>query len=855
MRRFFKWFIRILGVAGVVLSIGLLFYILSARGIAERQILQALRDLGIDDASVEVRSIGTNHLQITHLNMGDQAGLRIGAVGVDYALSLTGQVQVKTIDISGAQLDLRLRDGKLDIGPLANFKSSDSQSYADDELPFDVLKLRAASVRLEWNGRHFTLPVQATLTHQGSGVCDVDATITLLGLDIPVKGTIDFTAPEADSTQSVRPMADGISFNLNALFEGTSILIAGHQGGTRDPFSLMVSVPNTEQNTTAPFQCKVVLLRRDEGSKITVRASGQSEQFDLLLAQFGLISRGLHTTFDAELDLTTAKGTAKINLAADTVSVQASGTAALLHKPVFAMDLTADWATDLHIQSSATSGLSFDRIDLPHETQRRSIDGGSLLTHFDLMIPRDGTAGRWPRLALDVGIKAWAAHLGANEIAADESAIAMTLTTDENHQLVASGTFTIANGRFASTASGVVLAGINAVVPVRLGSSKNENPPVKPSFEIQKIQYKDDTFAALTGTMSLVDGLLLADLDWPIFDQAPAKVTASIDIASGFAGRVTAKVHDLHITDEKLVATKLRAAKAFQVTGYFGLDAEIAFDGSGVTPRVVLTVRDATFASGAIDFTARGINTTITLNSFAPLSTLPNQRLAASEGNIGKLQFSNAILNFRLDAIDAMVLELAAWRVGEKGRFWVHAARFNPMNPVLETQVFIEDMSVATWLSILQDGEVKGEGYMYGRLPIRVDQNSEFALTFGEGFLYAKPGKGWIKLSDRPEIQKQAYKSLEEAIAALTRDAQARLLEAVNDFEFDILKFDFVRENNGIRCVVFTSGSGRTGFKQPIGGLTVNIHNFGELLSKQFLRNTDSLGAVDDVLQRIFEGR
>ena len=111
-----------------------------------------------------------------------------------------------------------------------------------------------------------------------------------------------------------------------------------------------------------------------------------------------------------------------------------------------------------------------------------------------------------------------------------------------------------------------------------------------------------------------------------------------------------------------------------------------------------------------------------------------------------------------------------------------------------------------------------------------------------------------MKLSDRPQARREIYTVIEDAIANVARDARLMLLEAVNDYEFDTLKFDFVRQNNGVRCVVFTSGRGRTGARQPIGGFTVNINNFGALLSKQFLRSADSVGAVDDLLKRLFEG-
>jgi hypothetical protein len=289
------------------------------------------------------------------------------------------------------------------------------------------------------------------------------------------------------------------------------------------------------------------------------------------------------------------------------------------------------------------------------------------------------------------------------------------------------------------------------------------------------------------------------------------------------------------------------------MTGLFNVDAKFDVRGLGVKPLITLDARDASFSSAAIDFVATGLSTSVTFDSLAPLTTLPNQRLHAERGHLGKLNFGNAVLNFRMDSLESFVVELAGWSVGGRGRFWTHAVRFNPLKPVIETQVFIEDMSVKEWLEILQEGEVEGQGFLYGRIPVRWDASKEIQLTFGEGFLYAKPGKGWIRISESKEVRQYLFSTLKETLANLQQEAQRRLLEAIRDYEYDTLQFDFIREGSEVLCRVTTKGRGRSGAKQEIGQLQVDIHNFGVLLSQRLLRNVDSVGAIDDALRRMFE--
>jgi hypothetical protein len=857
MRPVLKWSFRILGIAGVAAAIGLGLYISFAPGFAERKILAALRGMGIDDASVEVRSVGASHLQITNLNLGDGAGLTVGAVGVDYSISPAGGLRIKTIDIVGARLDLRLSDGKLDLGPLGDIKTGEGQSMADDPVPFDLLRLRAGSVLVEWRGRRFALPVDVTLTHKGKGECDALAVVTLLGVQVGFKGTIDFTAPPMppDGTMpSADPLkAAGIRFQLATADLGQPIEIQGWINGEAGNMNIAVSTGSGDAAADA-ISATAMLTRNTQETSLTIKASGRPAKSRHALPGLSLETEKADVLFDARIDLNTGTIDGSLALRAGSLIALGGGRTVTLTEPAIKARLSGSW-NDQAVTLALGKDTAFafkDAVMTGGKDELRA--GGAAITldtgRFILPLASGGTE---PGVQIALHSSPLDVRMGASRLTLDGFESRIDLSLNRENEPTLAGSVKVHNAGFENSDAAVQFAGITAEVPFTLGRPRAAG--VGDGFEVKAVRWNQDTFAAMKGTLAVDHGVLKVDINWPVFDEAPIKVAGSVDLLNGFAGRIKASVHDLRITDEQAVAKRLKAAEPFRVTGTFDLDADLTIAGGVIAPRIVVAATDASFTAGKLDFVATGINTTLTLDSLSPLRTLPNQRLAIREGHLGKLAYRNAIINFRLDAIDALAVELAAWSVGERGRFWVHAARFNPAAPVLETQVFIDDMSVAEWLEIIQDGKVAGEGWLYGRIPMRVDQASEFVLTFGEGFLYAKPGKGWVRLSSRDTTPQQIYKTLEEAIANLAREAQERLLAAVMDFEFDTLKFDFIREDKGVLCRIATTGRGRTGLKQEVGGLTVNIHNFGTLLSRQLLRGTDSVGAIDDAIRRALEGK
>ena len=124
MQRARKWLFRIVGIGAVVMAAVMFVYVNWAPDLARQQVIAQLERMGINSASVEVRSITTGRIQITNVVIGKGAGLRVGSIGIDYDLPVFQSLRIRNIDIVGAECEVHIRDGRIDFGPLMNIRST-----------------------------------------------------------------------------------------------------------------------------------------------------------------------------------------------------------------------------------------------------------------------------------------------------------------------------------------------------------------------------------------------------------------------------------------------------------------------------------------------------------------------------------------------------------------------------------------------------------------------------------------------------------------------------------------------------------------------------------------------------------
>jgi hypothetical protein len=265
------------------------------------------------------------------------------------------------------------------------------------------------------------------------------------------------------------------------------------------------------------------------------------------------------------------------------------------------------------------------------------------------------------------------------------------------------------------------------------------------------------------------------------------------------------------------------SAGDIEVTGTFGVDGEITLDGERIRPRIKATLENARVASKSYDLEIAGITGSIMAVHFDPLFTPGNQTIKIAKTRIGKFELTDAFVSARLEGLNSLLIEQVQG-VWAGGQLYSYAFRFDPAKPVISAVVYADGLAVGDLLTmIFSEGDVTGNGTLYGRLPIKIDWPK---IDFGDGFLYATPGAGKLSLGKKAElvadmVQKSGGAG---ANAQIVGQVRTRILEALRNFRYDQIKTSFIRDRNGLVARIEAHGRGAEGPKPQELDLTVNVN-------------------------------
>jgi hypothetical protein len=259
------------------------------------------------------------------------------------------------------------------------------------------------------------------------------------------------------------------------------------------------------------------------------------------------------------------------------------------------------------------------------------------------------------------------------------------------------------------------------------------------------------------------------------------------------------------IEDETELAGLLHEAQGIDLSGALELDATVEILADRLLPHIVVKAEDVTVGSKQFESRVEGLTTTVTFDSLTPLATPSHQRIEVARAHVGNLRVQDGVVDFRVESPDAVFIERAqcGWA---GGRLYTYALRFDPSEPV-RLVAYGDRLNLADVLTLLPDERAKGRGTVYGRLPVTVRWPK---LKFGEGFLYGTPGEqGWVSLRDAERLAAGLKHEERESFAdRIWAQVKERVEAALADFEYDVLKIDFVDEGGELVGYVRLRGRG-----------------------------------------------
>ncbi len=246
-----------------------------------------------------------------------------------------------------------------------------------------------------------------------------------------------------------------------------------------------------------------------------------------------------------------------------------------------------------------------------------------------------------------------------------------------------------------------------------------------------------------------------------------------------------------------------------------------------LTPKIHLAISDANFASTSYSASINGFSTDITLNSFTPLSTPGNQQIKIASANLGKLELSGGLIAFRVESPSSILIEQTQWGWAA-GHLYSHAVRFDPAKPDFDFVAFGDGLQIKDILKLTAGPNADGDGTVYGRLPVSVRWPS---IAFHDGYLYAAPGEGSIKLAQRAnDVAKLLEQDPRFSKGRQSSLVKSRVVDSLKDFRYDLLKLDFVQQNNQLRLTVKIHGTGKIGQDNQELTLDLSFGGFDQLL-------------------------
>ena len=887
--RLWRWCRRLATTALVLLCAALLLYQFVLPRLVAQALRQHLADAGLADSSLQVSAVTPHRLRLNGLAIGDDGRLGVSTIDVAYSPATLRAGRVDSVELVGATWDVRLGRQGLDLGPLARLQTGDGP--AAGPLPFDRLDLSAATIQLRFGEHLLRIPVNAMLRPAEDGRLRLAVDVDLAGVPVRLAGWLhpsrasgahsgraaDFTlqtlarrwrlVAERDARDGAlqlrsAPMGPGSDSPSQPGFQGAldiriggqpaviagaldvalgprTIEVAGHRAAFRGTSAALdCRLERAQQRARISVRLQVDDLRVGDGPPAQVRLSAEFERAPDRSWQLAV----------SDLDLEVAGNDMALGTAVRGLSAR--------------LQLTGTGSADgLALSPKDVCHVAFRQLDIPGTSALR-LDGANIGISAPsgapmLQVNTGGGGAPMVRSAFRMAARnPLAFRIGELEARFGDLAADVSLSWSPGGPLsLRADVASAAEVRHATT--GVVLREARLRLPILLNHATTD---AAGSFQIGAIQRGDTQLPGPSGQGRWADGRLAFSGSWPVLPGPALQFSGHLDTA-GPAGELTATLAPRPLTDPDAVrrlvtmAGHADIADQLNMDGTLGLDARLEVGPHRLVPRVQLQCRGLSLRHERLEIEVSDATGDIVFDALSPLTTPGGQRLQVGRVRVGPLELHDGVVVFRAEGHGRVLVEQTRWTWGDRGHLLAHGFRIDPADTQTDVDLFLEDLPLADWLRLLTSGRVEGEGRLYGRLPVHYRPQARRKLVWDAGFVYARPGTGWIKVHD----SEAARQILTQTIAGLPAsqrlvEVRARLLAALQDLEYSLLTFDLVPDEDDVTLRVEVRGRGRQGpDAAELGSLRVNFNGFGDFLNYLLLVKSGWEKKVDDQLDSFFQ--
>jgi hypothetical protein len=347
---------------------------------------------------------------------------------------------------------------------------------------------------------------------------------------------------------------------------------------------------------------------------------------------------------------------------------------------------------------------------------------------------------------------------------------------------------------------------------------------------------KSTPLPGLVASAALIDGRLALEADWPVLKEASVHATGAFDLASGPPrGHIGLEIPQFTLIDPDEVGSLLPMFHGLSVLGTFSGSGQVKLEVGHVQPHLDLHAHDVQVSDRQYDLEIDGLSANATIDGFSPLTTPGGQGVYVSQAHVGKLILANGNATFRVESVQSLLIERMSCQ-WQGGNVYTDAFRIDRTPSSLDLTLSGEDLDLKSVLATFLPEQASGDGRMYGRLPVKIRWPQ---IIFGNGYLYSAPGGGTFQLGAK--MLSQLGDLLDKSDPRFATDdsfkqVKARALEAMSDFQYDVLKIDWKSTPTGLFGAAHVEGKGRQseGGGHPLS-LTVNFPNMDQALTRYLI--------------------
>ena len=760
----------------------------------ENRLILELNKIGFTDVMVSFDALSPWQASLKELSLGIEKELSIRNIEMNYSPKSIMNQKIHSIKLSGVMVKIKFKDGHLDLGPFTNFRPG-----GDSGIPFKELKVEESVLTIELDNHEYKIPMNVSMRESDETNYSLEVDGLFQGTPIVFTGNFDSKTSELFGSFKLKKL------QINQLYQILSSFTAVPDLDSEGSLDLTGNFQITKSDWKAEIKVvsdQLILTPSIEVSPLPIFLTDLFANLNLSKNNLVLVK------VNSNLNQSPITAIANINLQTQNGHIE------------FAIH-------DLEINQ-------FEKMFNENVPVPIKIDGKINVRGFSKFSRAGGsfeTIFQSDRLAVSSEIQ------NRNlQMTTDSMKIKAEFSLDPF--LVSNAIVTIQNMELSDTSSGVSFSDISMTVPYSFSNQEIKQG----NFNIQSIGYGGIQFPGITGMLNSTNNRLDLQGSLIIAEDENLNFSGWVDWNQNDpTAEFHATIANLTLNNEALWNDLLREYSEYEFDGVASVDADFKMEKGNLLSTINLVFKDVIAHNTYSGTELQGINGMVKITDLFPLTSEIDQKITFESIHSGNFNATNGIILFDINNTDSVTIKQVEFDwLG--GKLFCQNTILNLTNNFISFELKVEGLDLQEILDFIGYEGVRGQGKIFGQIPIMLEWGEKNRISFGDGFLEANPNKGVLQISEEnartilgitEDIDPQSA-NLEETVSLM-------VFEALQDMEYTKLKIIFKNDEiEGLMTTIQAQGHGPRGDEEnqiPIGGLNVNINNLDELINSLIYSN------------------